>query len=483
MQPRLAVIRAVALIAVLASPGGVSAQAAEPGTPAREPAARLQQAAPARDAVPPTQPARARPAADTAASQRLQDAVRTQLATRAHLRVLGDAASCVEARFVSYRRSDVEPDIADQWYVASQLWADAILLAAPAQGIRAPVAQIPSIPGRAQPGAGQVRIGQPATGRPAAGAGSNDPEARCHLDKGFVLLDRLWDDTTGGYYPRSNPSGTAVERDVRHTDDNSLAGLALLAAAEVTPDDALRRRYLHAARRQAEFLTESGLWDETFGGGFWWNTSKGDVPEGKPAQSNALAALFFARLHDTTGVETYRAWAIRTLLWLDTILYDPARQLYRWSVHYRDGVPAISDRYFNYDQGIAVEAQLAASGLDGDPNRLARAQGIGRAVQSTFWGQERGGYNLEAGIEQVYTAFAAWVSLGHLALYDADGDARWLELARTNADALAAALGEPDGGYANRHYRCVDRSAPGCETGQVPWVVDRTRDTAAQAWI
>ena len=42
--------------------------------------------------------------------------------------MLGDAFTCPDARFASYRRSTAEPDITDQWYVASQLWADAVFL-------------------------------------------------------------------------------------------------------------------------------------------------------------------------------------------------------------------------------------------------------------------------------------------------------------------------------------------------------------------
>jgi Glycosyl hydrolase family 76 len=412
-------------------------------------------------------------AAPTVAEPRqLERAIATQEATRARLRVLGDAFSCTEARFVSYRRSSAEPELVDHWYVASQLWADArLLLAASSQSIPARLLQPPVVPSR-----------------PRTPAGWNESEARCHLDKGFIFLDRLWDYTVGGYYPLSDPTGTAVDRGPRHADDNSLAGLALLAAADSVADGAARRRYLHAARREADFLTRNGLWDETFGGGFWWNTDKGDTLEGKPTQTNALAALFFARLHNATGLAADRDWALRALLWLDTILYDPSRRLYRWSAHYQDpenraGPPVISDRYVNYDQGIAIEAQILASGLDGDPGRRVRARAVGEAVPVAFGSRGRDGYNLEVGIEQVYTAFAAWTSLGHLALYDLDGEARWLELARANADALATTLGEPDGGYAYRHYRCVDRRAFGCESGEARRVVDRRRDTAAQAWM
>lgn len=385
---------------------------------------------------------------DGSGGARLAAAAEIQSATRSRLGVLGDAFNCPDARFVSYRRSDAEPEITDQWYVASQLFADASLLA---------------------------------TSSPP------DPDNRCYLDKGFVFLDRLWDYTSSGYFPRSNPVGTGVQPDKRYTDDNLIAGLALLQTAAVTDDPLNRPRYIHAAQREADFLTASSLWDDTFGGGFWWNTGRGDTPEGKPAQTNALASLFFAELYDATGDATYRDWSLRSLLWLDTILWDPGRQLYRWSISFAD-VPrrtgaSTSTRYFNYDQGIAIQAQLRAAALDGDPNRLARAQAIARATHDVFWSAPVGGYNLESGIQQVYASYAAWTSLGFVSLYAVDADPAWLNLAQQNADALAARLREADGGYAYRVYQCVDRVAPGCQAGPPSMVVDHVRDTAAQAWV
>jgi hypothetical protein len=374
-------------------------------------------------------------------------AVEIQTATRAKLAVLGDAFTCPDARFVSYRRSDAEPEITDQWYVASQLYADAALIH----------------------------------------SGTETQDARCYLDKGFVFLDRLWDYTSSGYFPRSNPVGTQVMPDKRFTDDNLVAGLALLETAATTDDPQAIRRYVHAAQREADFLEGSGLWDDTFGGGFWWNTGRGDTEEGKPAQTNALASLFFGELYDATGDASYRDWSLKSLLWLDTILWDPNRQLYRWSVGYAD-IPRksganVHSRYFNYDQGIAIEAQLHAMSLDGDANRLARAQALARAAQAAFWSNPLGGYNLEAGVEQVYSSYAAWTSLGYVALSAVDGDPTWLSLARQNADGLATRLRESDGGYAYRVYQCVNRISAGCAGGPPTVVVDHVRDTSAQAWV
>lgn len=397
------------------------------------------------------------------ASSQLRSAQRTQLATRGTLRVLGGGSRCSDSRFVAYRRSDREPDIVDQWYVVSQLWADAALIDLDPDRVRA---------------RSGIRL--------TRALDFDERDARCHLDKGFVFLDRLWDDDDGGYYPRANASGGKISRQSQYADDNALAGLALLAAADAVPPGFQRAYYLYAAVQEAEYLAESGLWDDTFGGGFWWSTGRGDSDEGKPAQSNALAALFFARLFQATGDHTYRINALSTLAWLDAALFDEGRNLYRWSVRYdrpadRFGGPIRSERYFNYDQAIAVEAQLLMARIDGDGGRVARARAIGDALHATFWNGSRGGYNLEAGVDQVYTSYGAWSSFGHLALFANDGDQRWLGMARANATALNSTLAEADGGYAYRLFRCVDGKVPGCG-GRVGWVVDRTRDTAAQAW-
>src|SRR5919197_986410 len=77
---------------------------------------------------------------------RLSAAAATQAVAWAKLGVLGDAFTCGDARLVSYRRSTAEPDITDQWYVASQLWADAALVALVARlqtGQASPVELLP----------------------------------------------------------------------------------------------------------------------------------------------------------------------------------------------------------------------------------------------------------------------------------------------------------------------------------------------------
>ena len=407
-------------------------------------------------------------APDAEAAQSLESAQRTQQATRGSLRVLSSGTRCADSRFVSYLRSDREPEVVDQWYVVSQLWADAMLLSADPERVRA------------RPDSRQAS-------RQVRAPAWDERDARCHIDKGFVFLDRLWDDDEGGYYPRSNPNGSKISRNEQYADDNALAGLALLAAADSADAGSERRYYLRAAVLEAEYLQESGLWDDTFGGGFWWSTGMGDTDEGKPAQTNALAALFFARLYGMSGDAAHRDAALSTIEWLDAALFDERRNLYRWSVRYerpseRSGGPIVSERFFNYDQGLAVEAQLAVSKIDGNRDRITRARAVGESLHTAFWGRERGSYNLEAGVEQVYTSYAAWTSLGHLALHAHDRQDKWLQMARSNANAIIANTGQQDGSYALRFYACVDPRAAGCNGGRARWATDQTRDTAAQAW-
>jgi hypothetical protein len=385
----------------------------------------------------------------------------TQRATRMKLQVLGDAFTCPDARFVSYRRSDFEPQFVDHWYVASQLWADVALQAAVAPA-----------------GASEVRIDPPTDW--------DADDARCYMEKTDVFLDRQWDYAGGGFFPRSNATGTSVEAEVRFGDDNALTGLMLVDLAQNTVDPLRRQQYLHAARQQADFLMASGLWDSTFGGGFWWNTTHGASAEGKPAQTNALATLFFGRLYEATADEAYRSWMLRTLVWLDTILYDPAKHLYRWSASYQDLSKKtgafIAERFVNYDQSIAIQAQVLAARVDGDANRLPRAVSLGEAVQSSFWVPERG-YLLDSAGAQMYVSYGAWTSLGHVALYDATGDARWLEWARANLEALSGEPRSTDGGFGTQVFRCTGVLAQYCPPGETGWLVDHIRDGAAQAWV
>jgi hypothetical protein len=398
--------------------------------------------------IAPLQAGAAEPPFEAVAAVHLARARETRAFTERTFQYLAGGSSCPRAVFVSYARSERESTIADQWYQVSQIWAD-LALAPPAE-----------------------------------------PLMRCWAIRGFTFLDRLWDTSqpSGGFFPGADLPGEYFNVEEKYADDNSLAGLVWMEAAQRAPDSLERELMLGRARATADFLMHSGIWDETFGGGFWWNTTLGATVEGKPAQSNGLAAEFFLALYAMTGEPSYREWGLKTLAWLDQKLYDPRMQLYRWNVGFEDRQArqgeVVADRYFNYDQGILVEANLLAYRLLGRDRRyFERAWSLGRRLDPVFWDQALGGYDLEAGIPQVFPAYSAWLTQSLLTLHEQDGDWYWLERAAANVDALnRGAWDEASGGYYHRYYVCRDTFAPGCADGAAQ-AVDVEKHSVDQAWM
>lgn len=309
------------------------------------------------------------------------------------------------------------------------------------------------------------------------------PNLACYVAKVDQYNARLWDDKdpAGGYFPRGYVDGRQSGTSDKYVDDNALVGLALLDAYEQSADPAERTRYLTRARSAARWLITSGLWDETFGGGFWWNNSKGSAMVGKAAQGNGLAWHLLARLYHLTRDPSYRDWALRIRQWLDATLYDYRYGLYRWGIGYYDGRSVereaiVWGELFSYDQGILIEASLAHwRYIADDPVLLDRARLMASQLEPFFWNDRLGGgFNLQYQVDQVYTVYSAWLTPSLLALYGADPDSHWLELARRNVEALQATLanhdsaGRWDGSYAFRK----DLS-----------VVEPLRHTISQAWM
>ena len=359
-------------------------------------------------------------------------ALRTQAHTWRVLAYAGGAADCASAPYVTYRRDNLNVTISDHWYVALQVRADAAL----------------------------VRLGR--------------EQFRCQVDKAVAWMERLWDPDHAGYAPRADLDGSnPTLRDV-YADDNAIIGLALLEAARVTADPAVRARALDGAERAAGYLLTTGLWDDTFGGGLWWNNRRGAAvegssAEGKPGQPTALMAHLMAELHAETGRPEYHAWALRALDWLERALWRDEYGLYAYGVDHAPDDPgrvAVTERYFGYDQAIVIQALLRLHRTEADSRFLARAQRLARGIDHAFWHPELGGYTLEAHGADVYVPYAAWVSEGLLDLYAADGDPFWRDRARANLDALHRVFLLADGGYAMRSFRCIDDMRVHCLPGE-----------------
>ncbi|RYE16433.1 MAG: hypothetical protein EOP51_25800, partial [Sphingobacteriales bacterium] len=209
----------------------------------------------------------------------------------------------------SYRINTTTTDnTAYEWYNTSQLYADAAMVAA------------------------------------------GEDSYRITMDRTFNWMKNMWDaaDPNGGYFAASRLDGSGAGGD-KYVDDNGLTGMVYLDCYDVVDADK-KAAYLDAAKGCANWLMHSGLWDDTYGGGFWWSTGK----QNKPTQSNALVMQLFLRLYKITGETYYRDWAVSINNWLNTKMYDSNTGLYIWMLDNAGKHTEI----FAYDNAIMLEALL-----------------------------------------------------------------------------------------------------------------------------
>lgn len=369
----------------------------------------------------------------------------TQAYTWHHLAYAAGATDCPSAPYLTYRRDLVNTTIADHWYVALQVRADAAM----------------------------VRMG--------------DDRSRCNVEKAFPWMEALWSPSHAGYAPRADLDGSNPTLQDVYADDNAVIGLAFLDVARVTRDPDLRARALAAADRAARFPLVAGLWDGEFGGGLWWTNQRDGLGQGKPAQSTALLAHVMAELYAETGNPVYRQHAVDALNWLDRALWSEHHQLYAYNVYYAGDDPSrvvVSDHFFGYDQAIVIETLLTLHRLEPEnPRYLSRARELAVATDRLFWQKELGGYTLEADVPDLYPAYGAWISQALLDLYAVDGNRYWLERARANFDALDAHFQHGgSGAYFHRLFPCRDGYAAHCQPGE-KYGIDRNVFTMSQAMM
>jgi hypothetical protein len=350
---------------------------------------------------------------------------------------------CETASHVTYAR---EPGatIADHWYISSQIMANIDLA------------------------------------RVTAGSTAH---LDCVIERSFTYLEMLWQmDAPRGYAPRSDIDGRNPTTVDIYADDNAIAGIAMLNAAEYVHDASLRDRMMLGAVRAARFLIDSGLWDEVYGGGFWWNTQRQQSEGGKPVQTAGLAAQLFARLYQTTGVIEYRDWADRAMVWSDRQLFDEDMGLYRYG--FRASLPDKPKHpdYVNYDQAIMIEAHLAMRALgDARLDHLERARTLASSLAR--FRSPLGGYEFELGVPQVFSHYSAWTSIGLLELYAVDRNPTWLANARDSLQDLSEVMVDPlDGGVYYDVYECIPIWISGCPVGARS-AVDERKLHLSQSWM
>ena len=154
-------------------------------------------------------------------------------------------------------------------------------------------------------------------------------------------------------------------------DDSAWWALAWVAAYDLTGED----RYLAAAR--TIFAHNLGGWDDTCGGGVWWNKER----TYKNAITNELFFTLAALLHQRTpGDQDYRAWALRAWEWLDgSGMIGPDGLV-------NDGLTAAcannGGTTWTYNQGVILGGLTALYQITSDPAYLRQGEVIADATLS-----------------------------------------------------------------------------------------------------
>jgi len=277
---------------------------------------------------------------------------------------------------------------------------------------------------------------------------ATDPSYATYMTATYTWMGNLWDTSSasGGYYAAanvdaSNPGGG------QYVDDNALLGNAYLDAYAVSTDTNTQNNYLWSAESIAGFLMNSGSWDSTYGGGFWWNTDH----TLKPTQSNGLAMQLFLRLYKITGQTYYQSWAASIDAWLEANMYDSATGLYDWEIQNTGTAAApspgtLQTTHFTYDNAIMIEAFLLDYQINGNAASLAKAQALGTALNKALYIPQTGVYQFNTNDARVNPTWSGWGSQAMIRLYEADKNASWLKYAKGNIDFINTYMLNPNTG-------------------------------------
>lgn len=241
-------------------------------------------------------------------------------------------------------------------------------------------------------------------------------------------------DVNGGYFAAAALDGSGAAGD-KYVDDNALTGMAFLAAYDVTRGTT-KQDFLQAAVGCANWLMNSSQWDNTFGGGFWWATNK----TVKPTQSNALALQLFCRLYKITGNTVYKNWAVSVYEWLDSQMYEGSTGLYIWQIE-KNGT---RDTYkFTYDNAIMAEALLLYADVMGNDTYRTKAQALGNAMIRVLWDKNHNVFIFNTNDLRVNPCYSGWATQTMIKLYETDNNSNWLIYAKANVDAINLVLKNP----------------------------------------
>ena len=238
---------------------------------------------------------------------------------------------------------------------------------------------------------------------------ANPSAAKRRAVRSFGLYaERYWNGDLrphGGYAPYPGDRGAD---DHVWFDDNSWWGLAFVDAYRATHN----RRFLDDARRALDFVDARG-WDG--GNGMWWETQY----TGHSLEALGAAAALAAEIYEHGGGARYGRIARKYIAWAN----GHARKTWSWVSGY--GLYTNSSQpVMTYVEGAMLGAHLALC-RRGDATACRHAEGIAASARDWWPG------TLPNFAPQYDTILFRY--LVQLSAYD--GNPRWWDWARQNADA------------------------------------------------
>ncbi|MDP9081415.1 MAG: glycoside hydrolase family 76 protein [Bacteroidota bacterium] len=270
----------------------------------------------------------------------------------------------------------------------------------------------------------------------AAFVAVGDSRYAAYMNNSYTWMGHMWNtgSSLGGYFSAANTDGSGAGGD-QYVDDNALTGVTYLDAYNVTTGTT-QTNYLNSAKAIANWLMNSGQWDTTYGGGFWWHTGTHDL---KPTQTNGLTMQLFLRLYQITGQSFYLSWANSVRTWLEGNMYDSTSGLYIWKID-GTGSGTKHTEKFTYDNAIMLEADLLYANIAAAPSYTTKAQNLGIAMNTTLWNSTYHVYIFNTVDGRINPAWCVWGSQAMIKLYQADGNTAWLDYAQQNIDYMNSKL-------------------------------------------
>jgi uncharacterized protein YyaL (SSP411 family) len=227
----------------------------------------------------------------------------------------------------------------------------------------------------------------------------------------------------------------------RYYDDNGLIGINYVDAYSVTKN----KIYLNRAEKTFNFIFSG--WNNDLGGGVTWLEGHYDQ---KPACSNGMATVLALKLYVATQDTFYLDWGLKFYNWMYHNLRD-SQGIYWNDRKTKSG--EINKIGYTYNTGTMLQSAVILYKITSNPDYLREAQFLAKGSYQYFGrkGPESKVFILDS------PWFAVVLFRGFEALYNIDGNSKYIDIMISNANYAWVHAKDKDGLFNNNWGRNVDK--------------------------